>query len=167
MKNNFAEESDLKEDKNLENFSRPTSRRDFRSLAFHLIYAMDRFDYQISLEEIIQDFQSGFEVEIEPGSYAVQMAKGVIDSREELDQKIKPLLKNWKIERLGVCTRLILRMALWELMQPDAISSIVINEAIELTKAFAEKDAFRFVNGILDEACKKYNLGDGSEEESE
>ena len=83
------------------------------------------------------------------------MAKGSVEMREELDSQIKPLLKNWKFERLGCCTRLILRLALWELKQPDSIPSIVINEAIELAKAFAEKDAYKFINGLLDEASKK------------
>ena len=72
---------------------------------------------------------------------------------------IRPLLKNWKLERLGCCTLLILRMAFWELQQENAVTSIVINEAIELAKTFAEKDSYRFVNGILDEACKVYKLG--------
>lgn len=133
---------------------RPESRRDMRALAFHFIYAMDRSDYQVSLEDIIQNFRNGFNVEIDDDSLAVRMAQGAIEQHEELDELVKPLLHNWKLERLGCCTRLILRLALWELQQPDAIASIVINEAIELAKAFAEKDAYKFINGILDEASK-------------
>ena len=49
-------------------------------------------------------------------------------------------------------------MALWELQQPKAIASIVINEAVELAKIFAEKDAYKFVNGILDQYCKQNDL---------
>ncbi len=151
--------ADLKTEENLKDFLQPYSRRDIRSLAFHLIYAIDRFDYESSLDSIIDNFRRGYDVEISDDSYAVEIAKGVVEQREELDKKIMPLLKNWKLERLGVCTHLILRMALWELMQPNAVPSIVINEAIELSKAFAEKDSYRFVNGILDEACKAYGLG--------
>lgn len=130
------------------------SRRDERFVAFHLIYALDRLDYTIHLNALIQDFKDGFNLDVEPESFAYQLADGVIDHRAELDERVKPFLKNWKLERLGCCTRLILRMALWELSQPDAIISIVINEAVELAKAFAEKDSYKFINGILDEMCK-------------
>ena len=73
-----------------------------------------------------------------------------------LDEECKPLLSNWRFERLGMCTKLILRYALWELQTTDTNPTIVINEAIELAKCFAEKDAYKFVNGILDEALKKF-----------
>lgn len=131
------------------------SRRDERFIAFHLIYAADRFDYTVDLDEIFSDFVSGFDIMILSDSFAVQLARGAIEQRNEFDERVKPYLKNWKLERLGVCTRLILRMALWELEQTDAIPSVVINEAVEIAKAFAEKDAYKFINGILDELCKK------------
>lgn len=134
---------------------KPESRRDMRALAFYFIYAADRFDYTISLEGLIDNFRRGFNLEIADDSLAITMARGAIDTREELDEQIKPLLRNWKFERLGCCTRLVLRLALWEVNQEDSIPSIVINEAIELAKTFAEKDAYKFINGLLDEACRK------------
>ncbi len=133
---------------------RTCPRRDIRSLAFHLLYAVDRLDYAISVEEIAAQFQDYFEVAIPEDSYAIELARGAIDNREELDKRIRPLLKNWSIERLGCCTLLIARMALWELGQEDAVVNIVINEAVELAKCFAEKDAYKFVNGLLDTLYK-------------
>lgn len=131
------------------------SRRDERFIAFHLIYAADRFDYTVNLDEIFSNFVTGFDIVIQDDSFALQLARGAIERRHEFDERVKPYLKNWKLERLGVCTRLILRMALWELEQTDVIPSVVINEAVEIAKAFAEKDAYKFINGILDELCKK------------
>lgn len=136
------------------------SRRDLRALAFHFFYAVDRFDYSITVDDIVKDFADGFDLQIPSDSLAVVMAKGAIEIHQELDEQIKPLLKNWKIERLGCCTLLILRLALWELRQGDAIPSVIINEAIELAKCYAEKDAYKFINGILDEACKQMGLAD-------
>jgi len=133
---------------------KPESRRDMRALAFHFLYAVDRFDYTMPLETIVANFKVGFNLEVADDAPAIEMARGAIDGLEELDEQIKPLLRNWRLERLGCCTKLILRLALWELKQPDAIPNIVINEAIELAKSFAEKDAYKFINGILDEACK-------------
>lgn len=135
-----------------------TSRRDERVMAFFLIYAVDRFDYTVSLDDVLEQFKVGFDVDLPRDSFAVELAKGTIDSHKDLDEQIIPHLKNWKLERLGCCTRLILRLSLWELQQPDAIPSIVINEAIELAKMFAEKDAYKFINGILDEICKTLGL---------
>ncbi len=135
-----------------------TSRRDERVLAFFLVYAVDRFDYTVSLDDVLEQFKDGFDVEIPRNSFSVELARGTIETHKDLDEQIKPHLKNWKLERLGCCTKLILRQALWELQQPDAIPSIVINEAIELAKMFAEKDAYKFINGILDEICKTLGI---------
>lgn len=135
-----------------------SSRRDERVIAFFLVYAVDRFDYSVSLDDIVEQFKVGFDLDVPHDSFAMVLAQGTIEKRQDLDEQIRPNLKNWKLERLGCCTRLILRMALWELQQPDAIPSIVINEAIELAKNFAEKDAYKFINGILDEICKTLGL---------
>ncbi len=132
-----------------------TTRRDFRSLVFHFLYAMESFDYTVSLESVILNFNSGFEMDIPLDGEVAQMTKSIITEREAVDEKVKPLLANWRLDRLGVCTRLVLRMALWELIYTDTAAVIVINEAIELAKCFSEKDAYKFVNGILDEAAKK------------
>lgn len=134
------------------------SRRDERIIAFYCVYATDRFDYTASLECVADNFSRGYNLVVPKTSYAFKLAHGAIENRETIDERIKPFLKNWKLERLGCCTLLILRMAMWELEQPMAIPSVIINEAVELAKIFAEKDAFKFVNGILDEYCKQNGL---------
>lgn len=130
------------------------SRRDVRSLIFHLLYAMEGFDYQTSLESIVENFNHGFDLQIPFDSEVFRTVEAVITQRDALDEIIKPLLANWRFERVGVCTRLILRFAVWELEQTSTPPTIVINEAIELAKCFAEKDAYKFVNGILDKMVK-------------
>ena len=130
------------------------SRREVRSLVFHLVYAMEGFDYTISLEALIDIFNRGYELDILMDGEIFHTTLEVISQRDQLDTIIKPLLANWRLERIGLCTKLILRMSIWELKETETASSIVINEAIELTKCFSEKDAYRFVNGVLDEYCK-------------
>jgi transcription antitermination protein NusB len=132
------------------------SKREKRSLIFHLLYAAEAFDYQVSLESVVDNFNRGFGLDIPFDSDVFLTVQSIIEKRELLDQECKPLLSNWRFERLGMCTKLILRFALWELQETDTNSTIVINEAIELAKCFAEKDAYKFVNGILDEALKKF-----------
>lgn len=132
--------------------------RDTRALIFHLLYAMDCLDYTVSLDSIVDNFNRGFDLQIPHDSKVFAVTQAIIDNREALDTMIHPLLVNWRFERIGVCTKLILRFALWELTEIKTVHSIVINEAIELAKCFAEHDAYKFVNGVLDEAVKKMGL---------
>lgn len=139
--------------------------RDIRSFAFHILYAMEQFEYSASLESVVDNLRRGYDVDVKDDSPAVVLARGTVHDREKLDKQIQPLLKNWRLDRLGVCTRLILRLGIWELEHQDTPASIVINEAIELAKAFAEKDAYKFVNGVLDEVARQ--LGKDSQSEQE
>jgi N utilization substance protein B len=130
------------------------SRRDVRSLIFHLLYAMEGFDYQSSLESIVENFNNGFDLKIPFDSEVFKIADQVIAQKDALDEIIKPFLANWRFERIGVCTKLVLRFAVWEIKNTQTPATIVINEAIELAKCFAEKDAYKFVNGVLDKMVK-------------
>ena len=132
-----------------------SSRRDERHLAFYLLYAVDRSDYSVTLSEAMDTFEEGFECPIPRTSSLLKLVEQVIEKREAFDQQLTPHLKNWRLERLGCCTKLILHLAMAELEREGAIPSIVINEAVELAKEFAEKDAYKFINGVLDEMVKE------------
>jgi N utilization substance protein B len=134
------------------------TRRDVRSLIMHILYAAESFEYQESLESIVDNFNKGFDLDIPLDSEVVSTARAIIQLKEELDDLYKPLLTNWRFDRIGVCTKLILRFALWELKYTDTDPSIIINEAVELAKCFAEHDAFRFINGILDRVVNEVNI---------
>jgi len=142
----------------------PTSRRDIRALGFHYVYAVDRNDYKASLDDVVAQFEKEFNVVVPDDSYAITLAQGAIDHRDELDTIFEPVLKNWDIGRIGCCTKLILRMGVWELRSTDKEAAVILNEAVELAKAFAEKDSFKFVNGVLDEVAQ--SLGRRTEEKS-
>ena len=131
------------------------SRRAVRSLIFHLLYAVDSFDYQESLDAIIDNFNRGFDLDIPFDSQVAKVTQTIIDNREALDDAYKSYLANWRFDRIGVATKLILRFAVWELLHTDTDPRIIINEAVELAKAFAEQDAYRFINGILDRIVKQ------------
>ena len=130
------------------------SRREVRGLIFHLLYAAEAFDYQESLPSIVENFNHGFDLSIPMESEVVKTARDIIEKRDKLDELYKALLTNWRFERVGVCTKLILRFAVWEIYYTQTDARIIINEAVELTKCFAETDAYRFVNGILDKVAK-------------
>lgn len=131
------------------------TRRDARAFVFHLLYAMDSFDYDVSLESIADNFSCGFGFVIEPHDEIFKEAAAIIEQRKQLDEEFRPLLDNWRFDRLGVCTRLIIRLAIWEFLNTDTDRTVIINEAIELAKCFAELDAYKFINGVLDEWVKR------------
>ncbi len=131
-----------------------SGKRQERALIFHLLYAAEGFEYHESLEAIVDNFNRGFEQNISLEGDVFRIAQAVITERDALDEAIKPFLANWRFERISVCTKLILRLAFWELLNTDVPPVILINEAIELTKCFAESDAYRFVNGVLDSFVK-------------
>ena len=141
------------------------SRRVFRSLVFHFLYALDAYDYQVSLSSIILNFNEGYDLDITTDGDIALMVQTIADKREELDALIKPVLANWRLDRLGCVTLLILRMGLWELRYTKTPVNIVINEAVELAKCFAEKDSYRFVNGILDQLAGKLHLAEAKIED--
>lgn len=131
-----------------------TPRRDLRALVFHFLYAVEAFDYQESLNAIIDNFNRGFGLSIKPDHELVKITESIIHLRDELDKAYIPYLANWRFERIGVCTKLILRYAIWELIYSSIDPVIVINEAVELAKCFAEKDAHKFINAVLDRVVK-------------
>ena len=131
------------------------SRRDIRSLIFHLLYAVEAHEYNTHLMSIVDNLNRGFDLDIPLDSKVVHIAQDIIEKRDMLDKQYTGLLANWRPDRVSVCTKLVLRLGLWELMYTDIDSRIIINEAIELAKCFAEDDAYRFVNGLLDRAIKE------------
>lgn len=134
------------------------SQWDQRSVVFHLLYAAESFDYDTSLAAIADNLARGYNLVIDQNSKVYKQAQDIIERRDELDKNIKPFLANWRFERVGVATKLILRYAFWELLNTKHDQVLVINEAIELAKCFAEKDAYKFINGILDRYIKEKEI---------
>ena len=137
------------------------SRRKFRSLLFHILYAIDALDYEVTGREVAEKLNREYDAEIDLDGSIIQIVNSISQQRNNLDQTVIPFLQNWKFERIGRCTLLVLRYATWEMLNTDTAHSVIINEAVELAKCFSEKDAYKFVNGILD---KISNAKKGTEE---
>ena len=131
-----------------------TTRRKMRSMLFHILYAADAFDYETSAAEIARNFNREYDTNIDLEGEIITSVNEIAKRRDELDEQIVPFLENWKFDRIGRCTLLVLRYAIWEILYTTTPHTIAINEAIELAKCFAEQDSYKFVNGILD---KIYN----------
>jgi N utilization substance protein B len=84
-------------------------------------------------------------------AFVVSLVRGAMDNRDTLDERIGDAAKNWRVERMAVLDRLVMRLALQELMaHRDSPPRVVISEAIELARAYSGEEAARFVNGVLD-----------------
>jgi len=87
---------------------------------------------------------------LERDNFYELLVQGTHANREAIDEKLKGHLENWSLERLPKVERTILRMAVFELAyMEDAPASVIMNEAIELSKTFGDDKSSRFVNGVL------------------
>ena len=85
-------------------------------------------------------------------SFATMLVEGTISDLAGIDATIARHSTNWRLDRLAVVDRLILRLAIWELRHSggDVPAAVVINEAVELARRFSTDEAAGFVNGVLD-----------------
>jgi N utilization substance protein B len=82
--------------------------------------------------------------------FARSILAGVRRNRTELDQLLSERAENWRLERMAVTDRNILRLAAFEMLFGDTPDRVAINEAVELAKRYGAKQSSQFVNGILD-----------------
>jgi len=87
----------------------------------------------------------------ELSAFANSLAEGVTAHVTELDPLISEAAANWRLERMNVIDRLVMRLAVYEfLYERETPATVVINEALELARAFSSEEAVPFVNGVLD-----------------
>jgi N utilization substance protein B len=84
-------------------------------------------------------------------AFAVRLTTGVSDSVGNIDPVIVESAEHWRLERMNVVDRLILRLAIYEFLhESETPARVIINEALELARTFSGDDSVRFINGILD-----------------
>jgi N utilization substance protein B len=86
-------------------------------------------------------------------AFASELVFGTSNEKTALDAALEPHIQGWRIERLAILDRMILRMALWEMQHhADTPPAVIISEAMELARTFTSEDAVKFINGVLDAA---------------
>ena len=92
--------------------------------------------------------------------FAGELVRGVIGSRDELDDIIQSASTNWKLDQMGRVDRIVLRMAVYEIAVSRKVPvRAAINESIELAKTFSGDESGRFVNGILGKVAETATRG--------
>ncbi|MBQ6018369.1 MAG: transcription antitermination factor NusB [Clostridiales bacterium] len=129
--------------------SRIETREHALELLFQIGFRNDPVSEQINLfRETNPDI-----IEDEP--YFLDIVYGVINSRDELDEKFVPFLKRWKLERLPMTDRIILEIAVYEILTVEDIpTSVSINEAVKLAKKFGTESSSSYINGVLSNFVK-------------
>ena len=87
-------------------------------------------------------------------AFANKLFEGAAKYADELDALIVQHAQNWRLERMAIIDRAVLRLAIYELRTKETPSKVVLNEAVDLAKKFSSEDAGAFVNGILDAVSK-------------
>lgn len=129
------------------------SRHRAREAAVQMLYQWEVG--KASMFEVGQTFWSGpaatEAVGDELRAFATTLATGVARTVGDIDPMIAEAAQNWRIERMNVLDRLILRMAIYEFLhEPATPAKVIINEALELARTFSTDDSVRFINGVLD-----------------
>ena len=127
------------------------SRRKGREFTMQVLYASEVGED--TLEKVADKIAASEEepVPAEAKVYGLQLARTVRMRGGEIDRLIQGASDHWDVSRLAVLDRIILRMAIAELIsEPDVPSKVCINEAVEIAKKFSTENSSRFVNGILD-----------------
>jgi N utilization substance protein B len=136
---------------------RRDERRAARAAALQMLYQWEVG--RLPIDQAIGAFWSVGDAEPlsdEARAFAESLARGAAADASEADPIIAATAEHWRLDRMAVLDRLILRLAVHEFLRaPDTPRKVVINEAVELARTFSTDDAVRFVNGVLDGIRKK------------
>lgn len=99
----------------------------------------------------LDEFWKPLKADDETRAFAERLVQGVVEHKNEIDLLIGKYAMNWKVSRMPIVDRNILRAGLYELVWMDEVpAKVTIDEAIKLAKSFGDDEASKFVNGILD-----------------
>jgi len=124
-------------------------RRKSREFALQALYQLDIM--RKDAIKTIAQFQDHFYQREERDEFAERITLGVMEHGQEIDRLIEEYSENWRLDRMPIIDRNILRMATFELIYCEDIPpKVTLNEAIELGKRYGSEDSGSFINGILD-----------------
>jgi N utilization substance protein B len=127
------------------------SRRKARECALQMLFAADFAD--AVPEEVLKTYWAELddsEVEETAREFATRLAAGTLAHLEALDERIRSRAEHWRIPRMAIVDRNILRLAVYEFLYEPTPRTVAINEALEIARRFSTYEATQFINGILD-----------------
>lgn len=133
-------------------------RRKAREETLRILFQIEFEDAEF--DTIVAQYWENRKIHEEIKEYSTWLVSGIISHKGEIDDTIQSVSEHWRISRMALVDRNILRMAVFEILYEENIdAAVVINEAIEIARKYSGNEAATFVNGILDGARKKLEKG--------
>jgi transcription antitermination protein NusB len=138
--------------------------RQARAAAIQMLYQWEVG--RLSVPEVAESFWRIGEADAPPVSErartrAAALVAGTAAAVPRIDPIIEQASRNWRLDRMPVVDRLVLRLAIYELLhEPDTPPAVVIDEALELVRHFSSEEAVSFVNGVLDAVKRRIESGE-------
>lgn len=134
-------------------------RRRAREFALQMLFQIDLTGSEPA--EVYREFWTGQEAGADLRTFAERLVEGVHRERRRLDAVITGSAENWRLERMAVVDRNVLRVAVFEMLfEGDTPSAVAIDEAIEVGRRFGTGESAAFINGILDDVRKRIERGE-------
>ena len=129
-------------------------RRKSREIALQFLFGHD-FQQQATDSESVntsfERFCASFDTNDKALPYSRELISGIFDRLGEIDQLVKEQSHHWRLERMSMVDRNIIRIAIYEMnFSKDVPAKVAINEALEIAKHYSIPDSVAFINGILD-----------------
>jgi len=127
------------------------SRRKARECALQMLFAADVAE--MSADEVVRSYWAELgetDLDATAREFATRLAARTLSNLELLDERIRSRAEHWRISRMAVVDRNILRLAVYEFLYEPTPRTVAINEALEIARRFSTYEATQFINGILD-----------------
>ena len=133
------------------------ARHRSRQRALQVLYQCDMNKQPV--EQAISSFYDTQFTEEDPGvpgrdEFMEELAKGASEMASDIDHRIAEKSEHWRLERMPIVDRNILRLAIYEMSRQETPAAVVIDEALELARQFSGEESVSFINGILDAVHK-------------
>ncbi len=129
-----------------------------RTIVLQSLYEWDFYGRKADLPHIVERNIDEFGPGMDEPEFVWNLAKGIIEHLNELDERLRVLAPEWPLEQVAIVDRNILRIGLYELLwakREEVPPKVAINEAVELAKNYGGQNSSRFVNGVLGTVYKK------------
>ncbi len=133
-------------------------RRKSRETAMQFLFQEEFFpegvkslQLQGDLDDRFERFSALYPVQKLAIPYTLELLRGTLQQLERIDELIRESASNWRLERIALTDRNLLRIAVYEMLfSEDAPDQVVINEAVEIAKRYGTEESPPFINGVLD-----------------
>lgn len=135
-----------------------------RIIALQTLYEQDFRrecqDQTFKLDKVLKRNIGRYQAMVDDQAFIDQLVHGVDTKQAELDQVLQPVAPEWPIDQIARMDRIVLRIGTYELLYgQDAPPKVVINEAVELAKAFGGENSSKFINGVLGTVLREHEEG--------